>query len=231
MIPRFTLSWPMRMPSYIIAKQPCATLPQPRNRAQTLRPFCSIPGTALLTLGDESAAMQRFARALEAPDANRVDARLMFARVFVKQHKYETAQQQIALAFAESRVGEASPVDSDNYEAANLFLAMDDFDLARLLLRARATGRHCRRGCDHWACQYGHCRRANRRSPEPACKVGRPGRVHKQLRLQNGTSQHLPPGAPGVPGNTALRAPISSAAKMIRPSMPCSRWLESKACR
>ncbi len=89
-------------------------------------------GTALLTMGDEGAAMQRFARALEAPDANRVDARLLFARVFVKQHKYEAAQQQIALAFAESRVGEASPVNSDNFlEAANLFLAMDDFDLAR----------------------------------------------------------------------------------------------------
>ena len=99
-------------------------------------------GTALLTLGEEGAAMQRFARALEAPDANRVDARLLFARVFVKQHKYEAAQQQIALAFAESRVGEASPVTTDNFlEAANLFLAMDDFDLARRYYeRARQAG-------------------------------------------------------------------------------------------
>ena len=31
-------------------------------------------GTALLTLGDQSAAMQRFTRALEAPDANRVES-------------------------------------------------------------------------------------------------------------------------------------------------------------
>jgi tetratricopeptide (TPR) repeat protein len=99
-------------------------------------------GTALVTLGEEGAAMQRFARALEAPDANRVDARLLFARVFVKQHKYEAAQQQIALAFAESRVGEASPVTSDNFlEAANLFLAMDEFDLARRYYeRARQAG-------------------------------------------------------------------------------------------
>ena len=85
--------------------------------------------------------MQRFARALEAPDANRVEARLLFARVFVKQHKYDAAQQQIALAFAESRVGEASPVTADNFiEAANLFLAMNDFDLARRYYRAGPPG-------------------------------------------------------------------------------------------
>jgi tetratricopeptide (TPR) repeat protein len=99
-------------------------------------------GTALLTLGDQGAAMQRFTRALEAPDANRVQARLLFARVFVKQHKFEVAQQQVALAFAESRVGEASPVTSTDFiEAANLFLAMNDFDLSRRYFeRARQAG-------------------------------------------------------------------------------------------
>ncbi len=89
-------------------------------------------GTALLTLGDNGAAMQRFSRALEAPDANRVEARLLFAKVFVKQHKYGAAQQQVALGFAESRVGEASPVTAGDFiEAANIFLAMNEFDLAR----------------------------------------------------------------------------------------------------
>ena len=88
------------------------------------------------------AAMQRFTRALEAPDANRVQARLLFARVFVNQHKFDSAQQQVALAFAESRVGEASPVTADDFiEAANLFLAMHDFDLARRYYeRARQAG-------------------------------------------------------------------------------------------
>jgi len=99
-------------------------------------------GTALLALGDQNAAMQRFSRALEAPDANRVEARLLFARVFVRQHKFDAAQQQIALAFAESRVGEASPVTADDFiEAANLFLGMNDFDLARRYFeRARQAG-------------------------------------------------------------------------------------------
>jgi tetratricopeptide (TPR) repeat protein len=99
-------------------------------------------GTALLTLGDQGAAMERFTRALNAPDANRVEARLLFARVFVKRRKFDTAQQQIALAFAESRIGEAAPVTADDFiEAANLFLAMHDFDLARRYLeRAHKAG-------------------------------------------------------------------------------------------
>jgi len=99
-------------------------------------------GNALLTMGEERAASERFSRALEAPDSNRVAARLLFAKVFVRQHKFGAAQQQIGLAFAESRVGEASPVTADDFiEAANLFLAMNDFDLARKYFdRARQAG-------------------------------------------------------------------------------------------
>jgi tetratricopeptide (TPR) repeat protein len=88
-------------------------------------------GDALLTLGDRKAAMDRFARALDAPDANRVDARLAIARLMVKYGEDEDAKQQISLAFAESRIGEAPPVTADNLiEAANLLLAMHDFTLA-----------------------------------------------------------------------------------------------------
>lgn len=125
------------------------------QRAQTLRyiaaaekqsPDSSLillnTGTALLVLGEQNAAMQRFARGLEAPDANRVQARLLFAQVFVKQYKFDAAQQQVALAFAESRVGEASPVTAGDFlEAANIFLAMNDFDLSRRYFeRARQAG-------------------------------------------------------------------------------------------
>ena len=85
-------------------------------------------GDALLTLGDQKAAMDRFARALETPDANRVDARLAIARLMVKYGKDDDARQQISLGFAESRIGEAPPVTADNLiEAANLLLAMHDF--------------------------------------------------------------------------------------------------------
>ncbi len=114
------------------------------NRDQTLRYVAAAErtggnqsailldtGDALLTLGDRKAAMDRFARALDAPDANRVEARLAIARLFVKYGQYDDARQQISLGFAESRIGEAPPVTADNLiEAANLLLAMHDFTLA-----------------------------------------------------------------------------------------------------
>jgi tetratricopeptide (TPR) repeat protein len=99
-------------------------------------------GDALLILGDRDAAMQRFERALDAPDADRVSARLDIARLFVRDGRWDDAREQVSLAFAESRIGEASPVTADNMvEAANLFLAMHDFDMAeRLFERAGKAG-------------------------------------------------------------------------------------------
>jgi tetratricopeptide (TPR) repeat protein len=99
-------------------------------------------GDALMTLGDEKAAMDRFARALEAPDANRVDVRLAIARLMVMLGHADDARQQISLGFAESRIGEAPPVTSDNLiEAANLLLAMHDFDTATSYFeRAKQAG-------------------------------------------------------------------------------------------
>jgi len=99
-------------------------------------------GDALLTLGDRKAAMDRFERALDAPDANRVEARLAIARLMVKYGQEDDAKQQISLAFAESRIGEAPPVTADNLiEAANLLLAMHDFDLAtRYFEKAKQAG-------------------------------------------------------------------------------------------
>jgi tetratricopeptide (TPR) repeat protein len=126
------------------------------NRAETLRyvqlaeaapseeqgSIFLATGESLLALGDREAAMERFARALEAPDANRVNARLAVARLFTRDREFEDARQQISLAFAEARVGEASPITADNLiEAANLFLAMHDFDLAtRYFERAKNAG-------------------------------------------------------------------------------------------
>lgn len=99
-------------------------------------------GDALMTLGDRGAAMDRFTRALEAPDANRVDVRLEFAKLFVHEGKLESAKQEVGLAFAESRIGEASPITTDNLiEAANIFLAAHDFDLAqRYFSKAKDLG-------------------------------------------------------------------------------------------
>jgi len=99
-------------------------------------------GDALLTLGDQPAALERFTRALDAPDANRVDVRIEFAKLFVREGKFTDAKQEVALAFAESRIGEASPVTADNLvEAANVFLAAHDFDLAeRYFAKAKDLG-------------------------------------------------------------------------------------------
>lgn len=99
-------------------------------------------GDALMTLGDRDAAMQRFTRALEAPDANRVDVRLEFAKLFAREGKFDAARQEVALAFAESRIGEASPLTTDDLvEAANVFLAVNDFDLAlRYYSKAKDMG-------------------------------------------------------------------------------------------
>ena len=99
-------------------------------------------GEALMLLGDRPAAMERFTRALDAPDANRVDVRLEFAKLFVHEGKYDAAKQEVALAFAESRIGEASPITTDNLvEAANVFLAIHDFDLAqRYFTKAKDMG-------------------------------------------------------------------------------------------
>ncbi|PYX89267.1 MAG: hypothetical protein DMG67_15495 [Acidobacteria bacterium] len=99
-------------------------------------------GDALLTLGDHDAAMERFARALDAPDADRVQARLAIAKLFVRDGKWDDARQQVGLACAEAQVEEASPVTSDDLvEAANIFLAIQDFDLAeRYFAKARQAG-------------------------------------------------------------------------------------------
>lgn len=99
-------------------------------------------GSALLTLGERDPAMQRFTDALDAPDSDRVSVRLAFARVMEKQGKWDDAREQISLAFAEARIGEANPVTPDNLiEAGNIFLAMHDFDLAqRMFERAGKEG-------------------------------------------------------------------------------------------
>jgi Tfp pilus assembly protein PilF len=94
-------------------------------------PVLLASGDSLLALGDNSAAMEHYARALSAPDASRVDVRLSFARTFQAQGKWADARQQIALAFTEARIADGSPITPDNLAtAAAIFLSMNDFDLA-----------------------------------------------------------------------------------------------------
>ena len=88
-------------------------------------------GDALLTLGDRNAAMQRFSRALEVPGGNRIGVRIALAQIFMRQGNADEAHRQVALGFAEARMFPDTPVTGQDFsDAANLFLAMHDFELA-----------------------------------------------------------------------------------------------------
>jgi tetratricopeptide (TPR) repeat protein len=87
-------------------------------------------GGALLRLGDRDAAMERFSRALDVPSGDRLGVRLSVAQVFLLQGHYDDAHRQVALGFAEARIADSAVSPEDIVEAANIFLAMHDFDLA-----------------------------------------------------------------------------------------------------
>ncbi len=87
-------------------------------------------GDALLSLGEQDAAMQRFARALDDPSGDRIGVRLAVAQVFLRQGNFDEARHQIALGFAEAHSGSSTVTADDILAAANIFLAMHDFDLA-----------------------------------------------------------------------------------------------------
>ena len=98
-------------------------------------------GGALLTLGDRDAAMQRFARALDVPNGDRIGVRLAIAQVFMRQGHYDEARRQIALGFAEARIDSGPVLPDDIAQAASIFLAMHDFELAETYFdKARLVG-------------------------------------------------------------------------------------------
>jgi predicted Zn-dependent protease len=102
-------------------------------------------GDALLTLGDRDAAMQRFSRALDAPKGDRLGVRLAVAQVFLRQGRFDEARRQIALGFAEARVDSSAVTPEDILEAANIFLAMHDYDLAETYFdKAKLAGANSR---------------------------------------------------------------------------------------
>jgi len=87
-------------------------------------------GAALLILGDRDAAMQRFARALDVPGGDRIGVRLAIAQVFLRQGHWDDVRRQLALGFSEARLNDSPVTPDDILEAANIYLAMHDFDLA-----------------------------------------------------------------------------------------------------
>jgi tetratricopeptide (TPR) repeat protein len=99
-------------------------------------------GEALLALGDRDAAMQRFSRALQAPQGDAIETRLAIARLFAREGRGAEARQQVALGFAEARVSENMPIKPEHMvEAADVFLSTHEFELAKMYLqRALAAG-------------------------------------------------------------------------------------------
>lgn len=99
-------------------------------------------GEALSLLGERDAAMQRFERALAAPDSDRVGVRLAVARLMVGEGQSEDARRQIALGLMEARAGETLPPTGEQLmQAADVLLGMHDFQLAETYFqRARDAG-------------------------------------------------------------------------------------------
>jgi tetratricopeptide (TPR) repeat protein len=88
-------------------------------------------GEALSLLGDEKAALQYFEKALMTPESDRVGVRLAVAKLEIGEGQVDGARRQIALAFMESRTGDAPPPTPNQYlQAADIFLAAHDFQLA-----------------------------------------------------------------------------------------------------
>ena len=97
---------------------------------------------ALSIVGEREAAMQRFERALMAPDANRMDVRLAIGKLMATDGEWDDARRQIALGLMEVRSGEAPPPGGEQWmRAADIFLGMHDFQLAQTFFeRALAAG-------------------------------------------------------------------------------------------
>ncbi len=98
-------------------------------------------GGALLSLGDRDAAMKRFSLALDAPNGDRLGVRLEVAQVFLRQGQWDDVHRQLALGFAEARITASSVAPEDILDAANIFLAAHDFNLAETYFdKARLAG-------------------------------------------------------------------------------------------
>ncbi len=99
-------------------------------------------GEALSHLGDQSAAMLRFRRALTMPSSDRVTVRLAIAQLMAQQDHSDEATRQIALGLMEAEAGDTPPPTGQQMiEAADLFRQMHDYQLSETYLqRAEAAG-------------------------------------------------------------------------------------------
>ncbi len=101
-----------------------------------------VTADALLVLREHDQAMERYSRALDLSDADRLHVRLALARFFAQERRVADAQQQVSLAFAEARVSDPQVVTAEDYlDAADTLMSINQFALAqRLFVRAQGLG-------------------------------------------------------------------------------------------
>ncbi len=99
-------------------------------------------GEALIALNDPEGAMERFGKALQAPNSNRAGVRLAIASLMAQQNYVEDAERQIALAQMEADAGDTVPLSGSQYiEAANIFQQVHEYELSQTYLqRAKSAG-------------------------------------------------------------------------------------------
>ncbi len=125
-----------------LAEQKIQIMPAAKDQKHNESAVFVTTGQALSALGDNKGAMERFERALDAPNADRISVRLAIGRLMANQDHSEDAQRQIALALMEARTGETLPPTGEQLmEAAGVFLDLHEYQLAQQYLQlALAAG-------------------------------------------------------------------------------------------
>ncbi|MBS1804525.1 MAG: tetratricopeptide repeat protein [Acidobacteria bacterium] len=116
-----------------IAEKVALAAPPPSNPyAESIQSDTFVStGQALAELGDQNAAMDRYRKALEMPQANRVSVRLAIAQTMAQQDRNDDAQREIALAMMEAAAGDSLPPTGQQYiQAADIFRSLHDYQLS-----------------------------------------------------------------------------------------------------
>jgi len=98
-------------------------------------------GEALGLLGDHKGAMDRFSKALDAPNTDPLAVRLKIAQLMAGEGQWDDARRQIALGVMDAETQSEPPTGNEYMEAAGVFLTIHDFPLAQdYYQRALAAG-------------------------------------------------------------------------------------------
>jgi tetratricopeptide (TPR) repeat protein len=127
-----------------LAEKEAEAAPPPSNPlAESIQSQTFVStGQALGELGDNKAAMDRYRRALEIPQSNRITVRLAIAHTMALQDRNDDAQREIALAMMEAAAGDSLPPTGAQYiAAADVFRSLHDYQLSETYIQhAKAAG-------------------------------------------------------------------------------------------